>query len=439
MRVAIVTYNWPPRNAIGTHRPYAWAKHFAERGDSVVVITAKKYEFDEPLDLPVETLEGVRVIEVPYLRIGSVLSTFLSYLKRSSVLRYVRGFIRSHTERGVDVRSAWARAAESRALEVSRSVDVVVSTYGPDASHVIASSMKSASPNIVWVADYRDLWSSNHSLFDGKVGNQNLLERERLIVSKADLLTTVSQELRVTLESLHSSRCEVIENGYELDDGDLVANINVGRERGFRRPLRIVYTGTVYAGRQDPTLLFQEIIALEEQGLVAPGDITVDFYGGRNHELEKGISARIGSFVRFFGHVSRADALSAQQNADLLLLLEKPGENSRGVVTGKIFEYITSGTPILSLGSDAESAIARVLTRTGCGICAGTDADAVRGVLRSLVDHEPPAWWAPQLSVIREYSRSSQAARLRKLISELLDVRLSRAELTTRINLPGHR
>ena len=51
MRIVIVTYNWPPRNAIGTHRPYSWARYWSEAGAKITVLTAAKHAFDAPLDL----------------------------------------------------------------------------------------------------------------------------------------------------------------------------------------------------------------------------------------------------------------------------------------------------------------------------------------------------------------------------------------------------
>jgi hypothetical protein len=63
IRIVIVTYNWLPRNAIGTHRPLSWARHWAARGAKVTVLTAKKYAFDEPLDLANEPIPGVANVQ----------------------------------------------------------------------------------------------------------------------------------------------------------------------------------------------------------------------------------------------------------------------------------------------------------------------------------------------------------------------------------------
>ena len=49
MNVVIITYDWPPRNAVSVHRPYSWAKYLAELGVDVTILTAAKRSFDEPL------------------------------------------------------------------------------------------------------------------------------------------------------------------------------------------------------------------------------------------------------------------------------------------------------------------------------------------------------------------------------------------------------
>ena len=66
LKITIITYSWPPRNSMSTHRPYSWARYWSEKGADVTVITAKKKIFDHPLDMELPKLEGVKVIEVSY-------------------------------------------------------------------------------------------------------------------------------------------------------------------------------------------------------------------------------------------------------------------------------------------------------------------------------------------------------------------------------------
>ena len=32
LKITIITYSWPPRNSISTHRPYSWAKYWSKKG-----------------------------------------------------------------------------------------------------------------------------------------------------------------------------------------------------------------------------------------------------------------------------------------------------------------------------------------------------------------------------------------------------------------------
>lgn len=416
MRIAIVTYNWPPRNAIGTHRPYSWASRWSAQGHEIHVITAKKYPFDEPLDLRLPKLQGVEVHEVPFLPPVAPLGRVLAALKRSSLVRRLRSAIRKRSSGSIDVRSLWPSSAMGVARDLSGRVDVVVSTFGPDGSHIIASGMKRESPGLRWVADFRDLWSENPLLLNG--GNRSALARlEKDVILSADALTTVSDELADVLREIHNKKTVVIANGFDMPTKGLRGLFERPPQPRAGRPLSIVYTGTLYPGRQDPTPLLVAIDALVADKKIKSRDICVQFYGSRLKPLSHADLRR--DFVQNHGHVSRDVALARQRDADLLLLMEAPGAQGRGIVTGKLFEYLASGVPILSIGSDADSAIGRVLAETGCGRCFQDDVAAISSTLLDMWHGVRPDWYAPDLGAIARYSRTHKADEMMGLISSL--------------------
>ena len=67
-------------------------------------------------------------------------------------------------------RNYWFFSSSTVFSRLARESDVVISTYGPEAAHIIGSRMKIISPSIYWIADYRDQWSENPS-FDGASKN----------------------------------------------------------------------------------------------------------------------------------------------------------------------------------------------------------------------------------------------------------------------------
>ena len=94
------------------------------------------------------------------------------------------------------------------------------------------------------------------------------------------------------------------------------------------------------------------------------------------------------------------------------------------MLTGKLFEYLAAGRPILSLGSGRESAIARVLGECGVGICAGTDEDIVSEVIGNLLSGARFSWYEPKAANISAYSRARQA----ELMLEVIRKHLNRPE-----------
>ena len=73
-----------------------------------------------------------------------------------------------------------------------------------------------------------------------------------------------------------------------------------------------------------------------------------------------------------------------QKKADILLLLASPKEVSRGVLTGKFFEYMAAGKPILCIGGKSNFDIGKILRSTKIGqIFEKNDTKKLEDVLRS--------------------------------------------------------
>lgn len=421
MRLLLVSYNWPPRNAIGTLRPYSFAKTWAQNGVDVTVLTSKKKEFDEPLDLDLGEVPSVEVIEVAYGHGGNFL---FSLFKHPRVRKLAKGLNRLFGQKldlSVDVRQLWSVPAGALAAELAMNFDVVVSTFGPAASHHVACEVKKANPDIVWFADYRDLWADNPQMGISEERRLKLREIESDTVGRwADIITTVSNGFADKLEAQLGKRPFVIANGFDISLLDLEKNIERAQWASFFKPRRIVYTGTIYKGSQTPEPLLKSLVDLTTRGEISNDEVVVEFYGGRVEVAE--VLARnpcYAPFVRLMGHVPRDIALQAQKEADLLLLLESDATEDNGVLTGKVYEYLASGRPILSLGSIDGSEIAMLLASTRAGVCCGTDQSTISEVIMDVINSETsPSWYLPRISKIREFSRKNQASKYLQLIKD---------------------
>lgn len=413
MRILIVTYNWPPRNAIGTHRPYSWAKYWAKNGAAVTVLTAEKQVYDQPLDLSLEVLEGVKVIEVSY-RSKSALTGLLRSAWVRNVARRILNWVRRKQSVKVDPRLQWRKACEPFVFQVAKSHDVVVSTYGPSAAHLIAFDCKQVNPALFWVADYRDLWSQSNTVkLPERTRQTERMHEINSVGRAANIITTVSNDLKDKLSTLLTKKVLLAPNGFDFSINGSLFTKNSNRDG--RLPLRIVYTGTLYPKHRDPLPLLEAIAKLIAVGKIDKTAVIVEFYGERI-ELVRELAQRMEyhSFIEIKGHVNRETALRAQRTSGLLLLLESPEIEARGVLTGKLFEYIASGRPILCIGSDPDYEIGKVLAATGTGIVIGPKRykDLESLVLETINGHGIFEFYKPNFAEISKYSREKQAFEL---------------------------
>lgn len=434
LNIVIVTYNWPPRNAIGTHRPYAWARYWSEAGARVTILTARKQAFDEPLDLELPALNNVNVIEVASISAWGFLGSAFRFHRVRQLARRLVNALKSRRGWGVDPRLSWRDASAPIARDLATKADVVVSTFGPAASHLIGFDMKSVNPDLLWVADYRDLWSQNHAL-DVPDAVRSVIQKIELetVGAAADLLTAVSLDMVEKLTQLTKIETKLIPNGFDVDEEVVKASLaGIHRDRPINVPLRIVYTGMIYEGHRDPTPLLNALARLLQAGRISRGQVTVDFYGGRVDLAERlARNELFAPFIRLMGHVNREQALDAQRSAGLLLLLESSAVEARGVLTGKLFEYIAAGKPILCIGSRPEFEIGNVLSKTCTGRVFGPDQclELEEVLLATLAGHGLYAEYSPVFDEIIKYSRKRQSQVLLEILVE--KAKAGRCELFT--------
>lgn len=430
-KILIITYDWMPRNSIAVHRPYSWAKYWSQEGMKVTVLTSKKCTYDEPLDLHLEPLEGVDVIEIPY-RMNTVFRTEFgnrnSNIKNKiiSILKRNISNIKKLFPINFDIRDSWANKAIPVALSLQnrRNFDLIVSTYGPRACHFIANKIKVNYPEVIWLADYRDMWSIRHDLDLPRHLKIREKKIEKNIVLQADLITTVSDPLVEDLSKFLGKKVIAVLNGYN-DEYSAVAkrlvndNLNIKHDK---KRVNIVYTGMIYQGWRDPAPLFCAINNLISKKLIEVNDIRVSFYGLRQPGLIEIITENSAkSYVDVHGHVSRDVAIAKQADADILLLLESGKPEAKGVLTGKIFEYMVSGKPILSLGSTEDSSIGKIIADSGVGVICENNIEKIESVLMRVIDGKFSDIYDPKIESIAKYERKTQSLKLLKLAIEKIE------------------
>ncbi|MDX6506854.1 MAG: hypothetical protein QOG06_1498, partial [Gaiellaceae bacterium] len=122
----------------------------------------------------------------------------------------------------------------------------------------------------------------------------------------------------------------------------------------------------------------------------------------------------LADVVRYVGWLQRPRALELQRGADTLLVITE-GTGRRSVATGKVFEYLAAGRPILVLGEETEAARIVAETASGSAVSAG-DPHAIADALRRVIA-EPPQ--LPPANAARDYAYPVLVERLAGLIDRV--------------------
>lgn len=279
-KVLIIAHAYPPYNSIGALRAAKFAKYLPRYGWEPIVITrtwpVEMWGLDEP--------PGVRVIRTDHHdRLGIFRRGRLSKARAPAGNPQTSGW----QERLRRLASFWIKELlaypddfigwRAHALEAARwvlkeeEISVIFSTSPPPTSHLIAHELQRRT-GLPWVADFRDLWTQNH-YFRHTLPRQWLETRlEKRVVQNASILITVSHPLAQRLKQLHKKPVEVLTNGFDEDD-------YAGPPPPPTPYFSITYTGQIYAGKRDPSLLFAAARELLKDGVIDPEKFKVRFYG----------------------------------------------------------------------------------------------------------------------------------------------------------------
>jgi glycosyltransferase involved in cell wall biosynthesis len=417
LRILIVAHAFPPLNAIGSHRSYSWARFWRDEGHEIHVLTPSKHDIDGMMDLE-RDLRGIRVYEVPYLPMpashpGTVLTSTHSAVGRWDWLKTITRRARFSLAMFGDPRLLAYRPLVRKGMDIIREAqfDFIIATSPPEVVFFVARTL-SRRTGVPWVADFRDLWFRDMRLYQSRLASWLSGPVNSWLVKCAAALVTVSRGLRDRLSD-HMGRDVLISyNGFFEADRYALPH-SQPRSDG---KLHIVYTGRIYPGKRDPEPLFRAIRSLRTNGFDPKSRIVVDFYGFddpglrglvRTYELERS--------VRLHGFVPYSQSMAAQHTADVLLFLDWTEVQAEGVLTGKLFEYLGTGRPILSLGRRKDSEAARLIAEAGCGVTLTTDEEIEKFLLHLLSSDRLPSVGSAARD---QFSRKWQARLLLETLTE---------------------
>lgn len=384
-KVLILTYYWPPAGGAGVQRWLKFVKYISQMGFEPHIYTPENPEapaFDDSLlkDIPSNAKIIKKPIWEPFSLFKKLTKTkgnfnagFLSEEKKNKEkwTEKLAMFVRANIFIP-DAKMFWIRPSTRFLKEYiqDEKIEVIISTGPPHSLHLIALKLKQKL-GIKWIADFRDPWTNIDFYKDLPTiacvdKRHHKLEKE--VLQKADKILVVGAQMKKEFQkTLALANIEVITNGF---DSEIAQNTILDKK------FSILHVGSINADRSHESFykalhyLLQKNENLKdflELKLVGKVDFTAREYISK-YQLEE--------FTEFVNYVPYTEISEIQQTAHILYLPVNNTPNAKGILTGKLFEYLAAKRPILAQGPQ-DGDLAQILKETNAGFIFNFDDEVL--------------------------------------------------------------
>lgn len=354
-KVLVITYYWPPSGGAGVQRWVKFIKYFKDQNINPFIISVDPDFASYPLidnslknDIPDNTNVYLTKTNEPYSfykKINNNQTPYAGFANEGrpnffqKIARFIRGnfFI-------PDSRKGWNNFAYKKAVEIleKENIDTVITTSPPHSTQLIGLKLKETQ-DIKWIADLRDPWTDIYyykSMLHTKWAKQKDLNYEKRVIEKSDKVVVVSDSIKQLLLNksnlVQESKIHIIPNGFD-DDDFLVSSKNNNSK------FLLSYVGTI---TKDYPL---DSIKKSISNL----NINLEFTG----KADEPTKLLLNEVASFNNHVKHKESINLLLASDMLLLVIPKISNNKGILTGKLFEYLGARKPILCIGpTDGDAA-----------------------------------------------------------------------------------
>ncbi|MGC8815883.1 MAG: glycosyltransferase [bacterium] len=435
MKVLIITYFFPPLNSIASLRLYSFAKYLTEFGLNVTVFTTPK-KIDNLNFNDFFVNNGYRVIELSIPKAFKVISInkIINKIGRITGAYYKNRF--------PDDSDRWLKPAVNYLKDFN--FDVVISSYGPYVCHSIALGLKKLGKVKRWIADFRDLFTDS-PIYTG-IPFFYFIEKkmEQEFLDNSDFVTVVSKSMKNILSLKTKTNIDVIYNGFFEEYFDIIINNNYSEffKSKFSSDLlqilnnkniiKLVYTGTIYKSQKIDNLLIA-INDLKKEGIINENNFKFILAGSYDiiNDIKK---YNLQDIYIYLGLLDFKDSLKLQYLADILLMpLEeikidpnlKNLEKYKGILTGKIFEYLGLNlyklTPIWVINKSIDDEKMEILNNSGVATIFFDDINRLKSYLIKAIRNKQEflSEYKVNEKFIKQFNRKEQAKKLFNIINNL--------------------
>ncbi len=430
-KILVITYYWPPAGGPGVQRWLKFVKYLPEFGWEPTVFIPQNASYP----IVDDTLSGEISADLKILRQPIWEPYHLAELFGKSNKKFKAGqFDVAENQSWKSKLSIWVRGnffiPDARIFWVKPSVrrlkkyleennfDAIATTGPPHSVHLIGLALKKHFPDLPWVADFRDPWTEisyyqHLKLTQSADRKHRALEQEVFKTANVTLATSYADAENFSAQGAHAV---CITNGFDLNTSQ-IQNRAAFRSDQFT----LSYIGVLEQLR-NPVILWQQLEQILHENKDFKKHFVLKFVGRIDDQiLAKLQSDNLGDHIENKGYLSHGEANQEMKTSELLLITNFADERSKGIIPGKIFEYLAAGKEILSFGP-AGSDVQKIMEETNAGkhFTHSADAETLKRYLLERFELWKNGSTEIQKRDIQQFSRRNLTASLAELLNSLL-------------------
>jgi glycosyltransferase involved in cell wall biosynthesis len=407
---------FPPRLRVGAIRPYRFAKYLSGLGWDVTVISIANYDRDLT-EIQKKDLENVKLIKLEPPFDNTVSKSNQS--NDSVVKKKGSNFLINWVDRNFPL-DTWLPFFYSKRNQITNIIkeiepDIIWSTSDPwSGGYVIGKIAKKLGKK--WIADFRDPWTLCSVRFEKKNRLSSYFDKraEKWIVQNADHLTFTAKATENKYRSFYNLNSDKTTNIYNSFDADI--NANQSDEQSISKETFDIFFMGSFRELSTARLIIEILGKIKSSNRVVFDQIKVHSYGDfieKDFELASKYDV-LSSFNKR-DKVPFSKVQSEISKADLLLLSTHPERDD--IVPAKLWDYLLSGKPILSLVQNPEINEILEETNTGKQFHLNELDNAVNFIIESV---QSETVYVNQKTSKKELIKKYSASETSKELSELL-------------------
>lgn len=423
MKALIITYYWPPAGGSGVQRWLKFVKYLQDFDVEPVVYTVENPDYVITDDtLKKEIPNGIEIIKQPIWEPNNLLTLFKSKQQKTSAgflnpdpsflekqLQYIRAnyFI-------PDARKFWVKPSVRFLSEYLKKnkVDVVITTGPPHSLHLIGMELKRRFP-IKWISDFRDPWTDIdyfHQLPLTEKAIQKHKELEKKVLQQSDVVIVIGKTMKDKFDKFNKN-IHVISNGF---DGDITDS-----EIELDKKFSITHIGLMNADR-NPKILWEVLSEMISENSEFAKDLEIKLIGEVAKEVKTHIAdAKLEKMTQYINYVPHHKVMEYQRSTQVLLLAVNNVPSAKGIITGKIFEYLQAKRPIVAI-APKNGDLAEIINETKSGVIVGfNEKDELKKVILNLYQQYKDKNLNINSNNIEQYHRRNLTKKLAKVMESL--------------------